>query len=170
MSAATRRRPLPALAFLLVLSVLTAIVWWRVLHRANPDETAKAPAATVQPTGCTPGAKAVRLPTPASVTVRVLNGTNRDKLAAKVTSQLKSRGFTVGKPDSTSALAGVGEIQYGTAGRAGATLLRYYLPGAKLARVNRPDAGIVVVLGSGFQSLAPAATVDRAVAGASKPC
>jgi LytR cell envelope-related transcriptional attenuator len=169
MSTATRRRPLPALAFLLALSILTGIVWWRVLHRPEPAGTASSP--TAGPTAsCTPKAQAIRLPTPASVTVVVLNGAGQDQLATKVTGQLKSRGFKVGKPDTTSALSGVGEIQYGSAGRAGATLLRYHLPGAKLAPTNHADARITLVLGAGFRSLAPVDTATRAVASASKPC
>jgi hypothetical protein len=171
MSTATRRRPLPALAFLLVLSVLTGIVWWRVLHRPEPAGNAATP--TARPTtaaSCTPGARAIRLPTPASVTVVVLNGAGRDLLATKVTSQLKSRGFKTGTPGTTSALTGVGEIRYGTAGRAGATLLSYHLPGAKLTPAGRADAKINLVLGSGFRALAPTDTVSRAVAAASKSC
>lgn len=169
MSTATRRRPLPALAFLLALSVLTAIVWWRVLHRPEPigaaNPTTGAPTAT-----CTPGAKAIRLPTPASVTVVVLNGAGRDQLATKVSGQLKSRGFTTGTPGTTTALAGIGEIRYGAAGRAGATLLSYHLPGAKLKPATRADARIELVLGAAFRALASADTANRAAAGASKPC
>ncbi|HEX8304657.1 MAG TPA: LytR C-terminal domain-containing protein [Jatrophihabitans sp.] len=170
MSTATRRRPLPALAFLLALSVLTAIVWWRVLHRPEPAQTAEPQ--TVAPTAsCTPGgAKAVRLPTPASVSVVVLNGAGRDLLATKVTSQLKGRGFKTGTPGTTTALNGVGEIRYGAAGRAGATLLSYHLPGAKLTPSNRSDARVNLVLGAGFRALASADTASKAVAGASKPC
>ncbi|MEO7260596.1 MAG: LytR C-terminal domain-containing protein [Jatrophihabitantaceae bacterium] len=169
MSTATRRRPLPALAFLLALSALTGIVWWRVLHRPESTETAKSPA-TSQASRCTPGAKAVRLPAPGAVTVTVLNGAGRDLLATQVTSQLKGRGFKVGTPGTTSALAGVGEIRYGVAGRAGATLLSYHLAGARLTAATRSDAKIEVVLGAGFRSLAAADTVSRAVASASKAC
>jgi hypothetical protein len=169
MPTATRRRPLPALAFLLALSVLTGIVWWRVLHRPEPTETARTPVVG-QSAACTAGATAIRLPAPASVRVVVLNGAGRDLLATKVTSQLKSRGFTMGTPGTTAALSGVGEIQYGTSGRAGATLLSYHLPGAKLTPVSRTDARVSLVLGSGFRALAPTDTVERAVAGAPKPC
>ena len=169
MSTATRRRPLPALAFLLALSVLTGIVWWRVLHRPEPaGDTARTPVAG-QPT-CTPGAQPGRLPTPASVRVVVLNGAGRDLLATKVSGQLKSRGFTVGTPGTTSALGGVAEIRYGPAGRAGATLLSYYVPGAKLTPASRTDARINLVLGSAFRSLAPVDTVNKAIAAASKSC
>ncbi|MDQ1721771.1 MAG: hypothetical protein QOI26_1505, partial [Pseudonocardiales bacterium] len=64
MSVATRRRPLPALAFLLALSILTGIVWWRVLHRAEPAGTTSKPTPS-QSARCTPGNRAVKLPTPA---------------------------------------------------------------------------------------------------------
>lgn len=171
MPTATRRRPLPALAFLLALTVLTGIVWWRVLHRPDTSTTSTSgTTGSTAPVRCTPGATAVRLPTPASVTVDVLNGAGRDQLATKVTGQLKSRGFTVGTPGTTGALGGVAEIRYGTAGRAGATLLSYYLTGAKLVPASRRDAKIEVVLGSGFRALAAPQTVSRAVASAKKPC
>jgi hypothetical protein len=168
MSAATKRRPLPALTFLLVLSILTVIVWWRVLHR--PDSTAQSSTpAVVQPTKCTPGRKPA-LPGPASVTVVVLNGAGREGLASTVTGQLKTRGFAVGAPANAPALASTGEIRFGTAGRSGATLLSYYLPGAKLVSGSRPDARIDLVLGSKFSALATPAAVTRAEAAAKKSC
>lgn len=169
MSVATRRRPLPALAFLLALSILTGIVWWRVLHRAEPRGTASSPTPS-QSARCTPGSRAVKLPTPASVTVTVLNGAGREQLASTVSNQLKGRGFATGTPGNAPPLTGVAEIRFGTAGRSGATLLSYYLPGAKLASAGRRDAKVEVVLGSGFRALASAATVSRAVANASKSC
>jgi hypothetical protein len=170
MSTATRRRPLPALAFLLALSVLTGIVWWRVLHRPEPAGNAVQPPVVGQSASCTPGAKTIRLPSPRSVTVVVLNGSGRNLLATRVTGQLKSRGFKTGTPDTTSTLSGVGEIRYGPAGRAGATLLGYHVPGAKLTPATSSGARITLVLGEGFRSLAPIAAVNQAVAGASKPC
>ena len=169
MSTATRRRPLPALAFLLALSVLTGIVWWRVLNRAEPTGTAQPPVVG-QSASCTPGAQAIRLPAATSVSVVVLNGAGRDLLATRVTSQLKSRGFKTGTPGTTSGLSGVGEIRYSASGRAGATLLGYHLPGAKLTPVAGGSARVTVVLGAGFRALAPLDTVTKAVAGAGKPC
>jgi hypothetical protein len=169
MSATTTRRPLPALAFLLVLTVLTAIVWWRVLHRPDSSTGSQNPV-VVQPTRCTPGAKAVALPKPSAVTVQVLNGAGRDQLAGTVTALLKARGFKTGKPDDAAALSGVGQIQFGPTGKAGATLVSYYLPGATLVSQRRSDAGVTVVLGSGYKALASAATVSKAVSQASKPC
>jgi LytR cell envelope-related transcriptional attenuator len=171
MSVSTRRRPLPALAFLLVLSVLTAIVWWRVLHRPDASSGTAAPSVSAAPLTCTHGAPAVRLPAPSAVTVVVLNGANRDQLASQVTTQLKARGFRTGTPSNApSILSGIAQIEFSTAGRAGATLLSYYIPGARLVSGNASGTSVTLVLGTGFRGLAPQATVNKAVAKANKPC
>jgi hypothetical protein len=172
MSATTTRRPLPALAFLLVLTVITAVVWWRVLHRpgdsSSPTAGGSAPVTAVT---CASGGKPIKLPTAASVTVDVLNGSNRYQLATTISNQLKARGFATGKPqDSPTPFTGVAQIRYGTAGKAGATLLSYHLPGAVLVTERRPDAAVHVVLGAAFRALATPAVAAKAVARAKKPC
>jgi hypothetical protein len=171
MSSSTVRRPLPALAFLLVLTILTAIVWWRVLHRPQvATGGARATVTTPTPT-CSAGKKPVALPAPKSVSVHVYNGAGKDGLATSVRAQLNSRGFTTtGADTAPSQLAGLGELRYGPSGRGGAALLSYYLPGLKPVPVSRPDAGVDVVLGTAFTAVAPPATVSQAVAKAKKPC
>jgi hypothetical protein len=167
MSTSTARRPLPALGFLLALTILTSIVWWRVLHRTDTTAVAT-PTPKPQQTSC--GVTAP-LPGPKTVSVVVLNGAGRDGLATQVTDQLRSLGFATGKPDnSPSLVTGVAEIRYGTAGRGGATLLGYYLPGAKLVTASRPDARVDVVVGKAYSKLATPATVNKAIATAKKPC
>jgi hypothetical protein len=162
---------LPALAFLLVLSVLTAIVWWRVLHRPDASSGTAAPPVSAAPLTCTHGAPAVRLPAPSAVTVVVLNGANRDQLASQVTTQLKARGFRTGNPSNApSILSGTAQIEFSTAGRAGATLLSYYIPGSRLVAGGASGSSVTLVLGTGFRGLAPQATVNKAVAKANKPC
>jgi hypothetical protein len=171
MAVSTTRRPWPALVFLLVLSVLTAIVWWRVLHRPDASSSTAPPPSTAAPLTCTPGGKAVRLPAPNTVLVVVLNGANRDQLASQVTAQLKARGFRTGTPtNAPSVLSGTAEIQFSTASRAGATLLSYYIPGARLVPGNATGSTINLVLGTGFKALAAQATVNNAVAKANKAC
>jgi hypothetical protein len=170
MSTSTARRPLPALAFLLALTVLTAIVWWRVLHRPDGTSTTASGPSTVQPT-CSPVGQKVTLPKPAAVSVTVLNGSNRYHLATEVSTLLKARGFKTGAPsDAPSQLAGIGQIQYGKAGKNGATLLGYYLPGAALVAESRPDAAITLVLGAAYHALATPAAVTKSLASAAKPC
>lgn len=171
MSVSTARRPLPALVFLLVLSVLTAIVWWRVLHRPDASSSPSPKSSSAAPLTCTPGGKAVRLPPASSVLVVVLNGADRNQLASQVSAQLKARGFRTGTPtNAPTTLPGVGEIQFGSAGRASATLLSYYVPGARLVAGTPAGATVNLVLGTDFRSLAAQATVNKAVADAKKPC
>jgi hypothetical protein len=171
MSASTNRRPMPALAFLLALTVLTAIVWWRVLHRAGQDASAGSQPSLTQTSHCVPGGKPIALPAPKSVTIYVWNGNGTQGLAAKVDSQLKSRGFaSAGFNTNPSTITGVGEIHYAASAKAGATLLSYYVPGVKMVPVSRPDRRVDVVLGSGFKALASPATVNKSVASAKKPC
>lgn len=170
MSTSTARRPLPALAFLLALTVLTAIVWWRVLHRPSGTSSTGPGPAIVQPT-CSPVGQKVTLPKPATVTVTVLNGAGRYQLATQVSAQLRARGFKTGTPnDAPSALSGIGQIQYGKAGKNGATLLGYYLPGAALVAESRSDAAITLVLGAAYHALATPAAVTKSLASAAKPC
>ncbi|HEU5268953.1 MAG TPA: LytR C-terminal domain-containing protein [Jatrophihabitans sp.] len=158
--------------FLLVLSVLTAIVWWRVLHRPTASSTTTTtPSVTAAPLTCTPGGKAIRLPAPQTVLVVVLNGANRNQLATQVTAQLKARGFRTGKPDDApSPMSGTAEIQFSTASRAAATLLSYYVPGARLVASSPAGSPLTLVLGTGFHALAPQAAVKQSVASAGKPC
>jgi hypothetical protein len=156
--------------FLLVLSILTAIVWWRVLHRPDASSTTSQPT-QVAPLTCTPTGKASAIPTPRSITVTVLNGAGREGLAGQVSSQLKTRGFQTGTPGNAPAtVTGVGQIQYGSTERAGATLLSYYVPGAKLVAGGAPATAVQLVLGTGFQALAPQASVTKALAKATKSC
>jgi LytR cell envelope-related transcriptional attenuator len=169
MSVSTARRPLPALAFLLVLSVLTGIVWWRVLHRPDASSSTAPPSHSVAPLTCAPG-RALRLPPARSVQVVVLNGANRDQLAGQVSTQLKARGFRTGTPGNADVTPGVGEIQFSSTGRASATLLSFYVPGATLVAGNTPGATVNLVLGTGFKSLAAQTAVNQAVAKAKKPC
>lgn len=170
MSTSTARRPLPALAFLLALTVLTAIVWWRVLHRPNGTSATGTGPSTVQPT-CSPAGKTLTLPKPGAVTVTVLNGSTRYRLATEVSTLLKARGFKTGIPnDAPSQLSSIGQIQYGKAGKSGATLLGYYLPGAALVAESRSDAAVTLVLGAAYHALATPAAVTKSLASASKPC
>jgi hypothetical protein len=160
---------LPALAFLLALSVLTAIVWWRVLHR---NDAVSSPTTVATPTvTCAPGGHKVTFPKTSTVTVKILNGNGQAGLASSVEGQLKSRGFkSAGVGDAASLLTGVGELRYGPSGKQAAVLLGYYLPRTKLVPITRADATVDVVVGKGFTGLASQKTVQAAEAKASKPC
>jgi len=171
MATSTARRPLPALAFLLVLTVLTAVVWWRVLHRSNTSSPPATNAGSKPVTCASAGAKPLTLPAPRTVTVDVLNGAGRNLLATQVTAQLKSRGFKTGTPgDASSPYGGVAEIEYGKSGKAAATLLSFYLPGSRLLAGSNTGTNLTLILGSGYKALASQTSVNAAVARAKKPC
>jgi len=170
MAISTARRPLPAVVFLLVLSVLTAIVWWRVLHRSDSTDNSGTSKATPVATCASSGAKPITLPSPKTVKVTVFNAAGVSQLAAKVTGELKARGFQTGTPDDRPSYPGVAEVEYGPTGKAAATLVAYYLPGSRLVPITRADSSVDVVVGSAYKALATPAAVSKAVAAANKPC
>jgi hypothetical protein len=168
MTAPERRRPLPALAVIAALCVLTAIVWFRVLHRTDAGGSATA-------SGCptptpTPVAKPTVLPTPPHITVVVLNSTHRNGLAKATKQLLTKRGFRVTLATDDSAqfgghglIKGVAEIRYGTSALPGATLLSYYIPRATLKPSDSDTGTVTVSLGEKFRNLAPGKAVHSSL-------
>lgn len=169
MTAPERRRPWPALAFIGALSILTALVWFRVLHRTNtaahpapkPCPSTSAPQPTPTPTV---------LPVPGRVTVLVLNSTQRAGIAGSATKALRTLGFHVESPADDASnygghglLPGVAEIRYGPTGLAAATLLSYYFPTATLKSSDATTQAVLVSLGAKYKSVASAAAVKKAL-------
>jgi hypothetical protein len=159
MTSPPRRRPLPALVFLVALTLLTALVWWRVLSREDSHATGQA-----CPTPSTRSSAAV-LPRPAQVHLTVLNSTTRYHLAGDTAKTLGTYGFKI---DGTAndagnpVIKGVGEIRYLSTAKINAQLLSYYLPGATLQQVVKKDAStpaLVLSLGESFKKLATPAAV-----------
>jgi hypothetical protein len=167
MTAPERRRPLPALAFIGALSLLTALVWFRVLHRTDTATTATkslCPSSSVSPSATPPSV----LPVPARVSVLVLNSTQRKGLAATASKTLKKQGFKVGTPSDDGGaygghglIKGVAEIRYGSAALASATLLSYYFPTAVLKVTDSSAPTVMVSLGAKFKAVATKAVVHR---------
>jgi LytR cell envelope-related transcriptional attenuator len=159
----TRRRPLPALVLLIALTLLTALVWWRVLHRddGHASGSAKCPS---------PSASGSQLPRPASVAVSVLNSTNRAGIASRTAAKLTKLGFKVagyGNDNPRVHVRGVAEIRFGPEQKDDAALLKYYFNGAKMVALKADPAGKVVVsLGDKYRGLATAAAAKAAMSSA----
>lgn len=158
MTSSMARRPMPALVALLALLGLTAIVWWRVLHRDSGSSAG---------TPCSSSSSSARitLPAPAAITVQVLNATNRTGIAAKARTALAADGFNLpaqagndtkyrGKVTSTA------QIRYGPKGKSGAMLLRYYFPGAQLVPGTTTSATVVVSIGAKYHAVATQSAVQ----------
>jgi LytR cell envelope-related transcriptional attenuator len=156
----TRRRPLPALVLLLALTLLTALVWWRVLNR----DTGHASGSSHCPS---PSASGSTIPRPPSVSVSVLNSTNRAGIAAHTATKLTRLGFKVagyGNDDPRVHVTGVAEIRFGPDEKDGAALLEYYFPGAKMVALKADPAGKVVVsLGAKFHEVGGALAARAAM-------
>jgi hypothetical protein len=161
MTSPPTRRPLPALVFLVALTLLTALVWWRVLHRGNSQPAAAKQTCTTQPSQSL-------LPRPASVTVQVLNSTLRTGIAAAAQKALAKDGFKTPSAavndTGNPVIPGVAEVRYGSGELLAATLVAYYFPGAKLVALNAaPATDVVVSLGSTYKAVATPAAVQAAI-------
>ncbi len=175
MDASSIRRPIPAIVFILLLSLVSGLVWWRVLHRdpaqgaitgrTTSSSTSTSTTTTTTPPHCVTVTGAPRVwPAPSTVTVHVLNATNRSGLAGSVTNAMKKRGFKAGKPadDTTSSTAT--EVRYGPGSATAARLVQLYLPGSRLVGSTIKSSVVVVSLGSSYQALSTSAQVTAAKA------
>lgn len=165
MTAPHHRRPLPAVMFIGALTILTAIVWVRVLDRG----TAAGDSGTSACTTPTPTLPRV-LPYNTSISVIVLNSTDRANLAATTKTALQKLSFKVvsAANDEPSygghgEIAGVGEIRFGPSAAAAATVLHYYLPDAALVRTDSSSTTVIVSLGTKFKALQPTTAADAAM-------
>jgi hypothetical protein len=159
MSEPRKRRPLPALICLIALTLLTALVWWRVLHRDSGTAATKS--------SCSTSGSETILPNPTHVTVNVLNSTRRAGLAKKTSTRMTQLGFKVsgyGNDTGHRLIAGVGEIRYAPDQKDAATLLTYYFPGAKEVPLTQDGNGkLIVSLGSKFTAIPSQSSIHAAV-------
>jgi hypothetical protein len=94
--------------------------------------------------------------TPSEVTVNVYNATARSRLAVSAAGALEKQGFKIAMVDNDPlgrAVAGIGEIRYGTSGLEGATLAQKRLPGAAMVLDYRIDATVDFVVGQKFKAV-----------------
>jgi hypothetical protein len=174
MTAPERRRPLPALAFIGVLCLLTAVVWFRVIHR--PDNSSATPSRCSTSSSAKSPKKPVTqpapkvLPRPPTVSVLVLNSTNRGGIATATEKALVARKFRVSDAKNDSAVYGghglikaVAEIRYGPSAYPAAVLLGLYFPRSVLKQTDSSGRGVIVSLGQKFHALASPAAVRKAL-------
>jgi hypothetical protein len=169
MTAPERRRPLPALAFIGVLCLLTAVVWFRVIHRG--DSSPATGASSCPTTVATQHATPKVVPKPSTVSILVLNSTQRSGIAGKTRKELIKRKFKVSEPAQNDSSAygghglikGVAEIRFGPQAVAAAALVHYYFPHAAMHQTDASSRQVTVSLGAAFKHLASPAAVHAAM-------
>ena len=159
MRARSGRRPLPPLIFLLVLAVVALGVWLDVLHQDGVRSAHRAAA-------CASAKAAPPSLDPKTVSVRVLNATDRAGEATRVAATLKSRGFGVAEVANDSSgrkVTGVGEVRHGPRGKDQAAYLGAYLPGAGDLQDTRATSQVDLVIGPEYTKLATPEQVAAAL-------
>ncbi|MGH3624268.1 MAG: envelope integrity protein Cei [Sciscionella sp.] len=168
-----RRRPLPAVAIIVVLLISSTVVWITLLGGSNGDVAMQCNS----PSSSNGSASAARSgrplardaldgvpPVPANqVQVTVLNGAGQRGAASLVTVTLQQLGFTqVAQPSNDPLypdqnLQCRGQIRFGRGGAAAARTLSIIEPCVQLVRDGRQDASVDLAIGSKFEDLEPSA-------------
>ncbi len=178
-----RRKPLPAIVFVVLLVIAAVVVWTKVIDRADNVSAAidcpPAPTVPGQPapqtgTALPYGALDKVTPEPPSeFRATVYNASTKHGAAQAVSTELTELGFTQqGQPGtdplyprSSTSSADVmncqGQIRFGANGEAAARTLSLVLPCTQLIRDNRQDTSVDVSIGSKFGSVAPNADAQQ---------
>ena len=139
---------------ILVVLLLLFFAFWYAFsyYRASTERSAAAPkTATCRPYD-------PKVAAPANTTVNVYNATSKEGLAGRTATELRRRGFTVGKVanDPLGRSVKAAEVRFGPGGKSRAELVAP-LGGKGTTKVadKRKDTTVDLVLGAGFTTLAP---------------
>lgn len=164
-----RRRPLPAIAIIVVLGLIAIVLWTTLLRSKGSDQEALSCNAPTKPSGA--GAPTAGKPlsrnaldntepiSPSAVRVTVLNGAEQRGQATLISATLEELGFTqIGDPSNDplypeSNLDCRGQIRFGPNGANAARTLSLIEPCVQLIRDNRQDASVDLSIGSQFDDL-----------------
>jgi hypothetical protein len=150
---------LPPIIFLVVLALAVAVVWVQVARQAAARDAHRAAA-------CASAKAAPPSLNPKSLSVRVLNATDRKGEATRVATALKSLGFQVTAVDNDRSgrkVTGVGEVRHGPRGKTAALYIATYLPGAGDFTDTRATTVIDLVVGPEYSKLATKEQVAAAL-------
>jgi hypothetical protein len=152
-----------ALIFVTVLFVIAGIVVAMAISRDSQNHIAQA-------AGCASGLVPVStaMPERNQVTINVINGTNTVGLADQVATELKFRGYVIGKESTApKPVNQIAVITYGPGGLGAAWLVsaNFLVDGAELHfDIKRKGADVDLTLGTQFQQLATVTEVNQTIA------
>lgn len=152
-TAARRRRRTTALVLTgLVVLLLVVLAYAIAIYRGwgfGGDDTDQSQATATAP-----------VLQPADVAVNVYNAKGEPGLAGRIGAALEERGFRVSSIDNdpeNASIDGSAHIRHGPEGVEEATLMQQSVPGSTLVPDAREGEEVDLVLGDGFEELAPAA-------------
>lgn len=170
-----KRRPLPALIFLLVLAVTAGVVWLKVFGnsaepsaikcdkpatQAVPPKAGQAPTTTLGQVLASNALDHTAPAPPSQTVIHVINGSTTRGAAAQVSAALRQFGFTQVADPANDPLYGQtlncrAQIRFGQQGTSAARTLSLIEPCAELVKDNRKDASVDLAIGAQFDDLRP---------------
>lgn len=146
-----------AIALLVAVLVLGGLALWGYRQLTGKSTAAPSPCPSGQ------SLQPATALTPASVRLRVTNGTSRSGLAGRTGDALRARRFVVlGVGNATKPVRGPAVIRYGAGAEPQAKLLALQLPAVRLQAVAGSPGTLELVLGSSFRRLRTPAQVTAA--------
>jgi hypothetical protein len=164
----TRRRTHWGVLLLVVVltAALVAGAWWWQSRPTTAEFTAGPEVICPSP------APAPTVVLPRAVTVNVYNATGRRGLAGTVATQLRKRGFRVGKVANDPLerkVTGAAEVRSSTVGANAARTVTAQVGTVVAVPDQRKDASVDLVLGAGFHALQPTAAAAAALSPTPRP-
>lgn len=159
-----RRRPLPAIAIIVVLGLIAIVLWTTLLHSKGSSQEALSCNAPANPNAAGKALPATALDNtepiaPSAVRVTVRNGAEQRGQATLISATLEELGFSqIGDPSNdplfpASNLDCRGQIRFGPNGAGAARTVSLLEPCVQLIRDNRQDDTVDLSLGSQFDDI-----------------
>lgn len=164
----SRHRGRTIVVLLIVATAIAAgVAWW--LHDTDTKTTAAV--ATKRPS-CPPTQLPPVVVAAHDVHVNVYNATKRHGLASEVATQLRQRGFVVGKVENDPAgrtVTGIAEVRASASGAAPARTVGAQVASYVVVPDQRKDASVDLVLGAAFRSLRRTSAASAAMSPTPSP-
>ena len=157
------------LLLVLAAALVAAVAWGVWAYVLAPADGGATPRAVVS---CPPPASTPTTVPATQVRVNVYNATDRRGLAARVATELRKRGFRVGKVDNDPAkrtVTGAAEVRHSTVGGDAARTVAAQVGAVVAVPDQRTDASVDLVLGAAFTRLRPPDAAAAALSPTPKP-
>jgi hypothetical protein len=162
-----RRSHRGAVVLAIVLAVaLAATAWW-----VSQRDTGQQPAASPR-RSCPAPSPAPTVVAPGAIRVNVFNATEQRGLATRVATELRRRGFRVGKVANDPLkrqVTGAAEVRNSASGAAAARTVSAQVGQVVAVPDQRPNASVDLVLGAAFRALQPVAAAAAAMSATPAP-